>query len=69
VAGQGDIAEAIAALTAKPHPLDLAKPLLPKAGGVYAWWIHENALAGVPENKHPTEAMLDLLMSASHRAA
>lgn len=55
------IAEAVASLTAKAHPLDVAKPLLPKSGGIYAWWVHENALDGVPDNKHPTEATLDLL--------
>ena len=61
MAGQGELKEAIAALTSKPHPLDVAKPQLPKAGGLYAWWVHKNALAGVPGNKHPSEQTLDLL--------
>ena len=61
MAGHGDIKQAIAALTGRAQTLDIAKPHLPKTGGLYAWWIHKNALAGVPVNKHPTEQALDLL--------
>jgi hypothetical protein len=56
-----DVERAIAALTARPLPLDAARPLLPSAGGLYAWWIVKQALAGVPTNRHPTLTDLDLL--------
>jgi hypothetical protein len=46
---------------ATPLALDAARPLLPRAGGLYAWWIVSQALAGVPANRHPTLAELDLL--------
>lgn len=59
--GLAEVQEAIAALTATPVSLDVAKPQLPKSDGLYAWWIVNNALAGVPPNKHPTAAGHDLI--------
>ncbi len=56
-----EVKKAIAALTAKPVTLDVAKPQLPKSGGIYAWWIARKRLIGVPANNHPTDAELDLL--------
>jgi hypothetical protein len=56
-----DTKAAIATLTGKPVTLDVAKPQLPKMGGLYAWWIVGAALPGVPANKHPLETDLDLL--------
>jgi GIY-YIG catalytic domain-containing protein len=58
-----DVERAIAALTGTPLTLDVARPLLPREGGLYAWWISNRALApvGVPANPHPTLAELDLL--------
>jgi hypothetical protein len=56
-----DLQEALAALTANAVALDVAKPRLPKAGGLYAWWMLRNALADVPGNKHPSDADLDLI--------
>jgi hypothetical protein len=61
VRGVAEVQEAITALTATPLPLDVAKPQLPKAGGLYAWWIVNNALAGVPSNKHPSADDHDLI--------
>jgi GIY-YIG catalytic domain-containing protein len=61
VRGVAEVQQAIAALTKTPVPLDVAKPQLPKSGGVYAWWIVNNALAGVPPNKHPSAADHDLI--------
>jgi hypothetical protein len=57
----GDVEVAIAALRGKPVTLDVAKPLLPKSGGIHAWWIAKRKLAEVPANPHPTEPELDLL--------
>lgn len=56
-----DVERAIAALTATPLALDAARPLLPRAGGLYAWWILNQALPGVSANPHLTLAELDLL--------
>jgi hypothetical protein len=56
-----DVKRAIAALTAAPLALDAVRPLLPRANGLYAWWIVKQALTGVPANRHPTLAELDLL--------
>ncbi len=52
---------AIATLTGKTVSLEDARKRLPKAGGVYAWWIVGSAIADVPGNKHPTEPGIDLL--------
>lgn len=52
---------AIRALTGKTVSLEDARAQLPKAGGMYAWWIVASALPGVPANAHPTEPGVDLL--------
>jgi hypothetical protein len=61
VATTAGVEAAISALTGTPVTLDVAKPLLPKSGGIYAWWLANKKLAGVPENQHPAVPELDLL--------
>ncbi len=52
---------AIATLTGQTFALDVAKAQLPKAGGLYAWWIVGGALPNVPTSKHPIESNVALL--------
>lgn len=52
---------AIAALTANTIALDRAKLLLPRTGGLYAWWVVGHALADVPLTQHPAEPDVALL--------
>jgi hypothetical protein len=60
VVTDADMKRAIAALTGTAVTLDVAKPLLPKSSGVYAWWIAGAVIPNVPVNKHPFEVDLDL---------
>ncbi|MHB8060465.1 MAG: GIY-YIG nuclease family protein [Gaiellaceae bacterium] len=53
-------------LEASPVMLDLAIRLpnsggVPVADGLYAWWVKQDALPGVPGRPHPTEPELRLL--------
>jgi hypothetical protein len=61
VDADSDVERVIAALTVVPVALDAAQLQLPRVGGMYAWWIVKRALAGVPANRHPAVAELDLL--------
>lgn len=56
-----DTQNAIVSLTGATFSIDDTRVQIPKAGGLYAWWIVNTALSGVPVNKHPTEPSTDLL--------
>ena len=53
--------QAIAGLTGATVAIDDARTLLPKLGGLYAWWIVGPALTGVPASAHPVEDGVGLL--------
>jgi hypothetical protein len=47
-----DVNDVLAVLGGKPLALDTARVLLPKVGGLYAWWSAKGCLPGVPTKPH-----------------